>query len=404
MPTDVVRAITEAPGVASAALGAAATGDLYWAPFGRIDRATADVLSSAGVGALILSSAAMPATDPTQPMDGLATATLPTSSGSIRAVLTDPGLSAILGLPQRTASDVILARQRFLAETALISGSLPADQPAGAVVVAPGSVRWDPTASLLTPLLRATRTAPWLSALPLEQLLIDPVTSASRQRGGYGTRAREAELTPQYMAMIRRTAAKLNAFTAIVDDPAGISESFSAALLRSESSAWRSNPSTGRELLTSIDTQLETEMSRVRILSEGTITLSGDTGRVPVTIANDLDRSVTVGLALRGNPALRLESEPLASIRIEPGTMASVDIAARVIGGEPLTVDIQLLTPEGKDYGDPTRIQVSSAAYARAASWVVVASFAAIVIFVIFGVTRRIHKARTVRPDPDLGR
>ncbi|MDI1289829.1 MAG: DUF6049 family protein, partial [bacterium] len=144
-------------------------------------------------------------------------------------------------------------------------------------------------------------------------------------------------------------------------------------------------------------------MSLVHVLSTGTITFSGDNGRVPITISNDLDRSVTVGLRLTGQPPLRLESEPLANIRIDAGKMASVDIDARVVGGDPLTVEVQLLDAEQVSYGKPALISVSSTAYARAAAWVVAVAFIAILVFVVVGVTRRIRKARASGSDVDLG-
>lgn len=401
MTNDVVRAVTSGPGVSAAALGNVAPGGLYWAPFGRIDRGTAGVLASAGVTAIVLSADAMPTTDPDLPQDGQATTALPTSAGAIRAVLSDPGLTAILGSAQRTASDVILARQRFLAETAMIATSLPVEQPFRSVVVAPESLRWDPSSDLVAPLLRATRTAPWLQSSTLEELLSGPVSSTSRQRGGYGDKARDAELTSAYMSSVARTQADLTSFTSIIDDPIGISEPFDAALLRAQSAAWRTDPAQGRRLVSAINDELAVRTGRVRVLSEGTITFSGDLGRVPVTITNDLDRSVTVGLALRGRPPLRLESDPLSGIRIEAGRMASVDIDARVIGGDPLTVDVQLLDAQMQAYGDPAVITLRSTAYARAAAWVVAAAFLAILVFVVVGVTRRIRQAS--RAGTDLG-
>jgi hypothetical protein len=403
MSNDVVRAVTQGPGIATAALRTPVPGDLYWAPFGRIDRPTVNVLASAGVTTLVLAADALPATDEATSTEGLATAALPTSVGTIRAVLTDPGLTRVLSQPQRSASDVVLARQQFLAETATLAQTLPADQVSRTVVAAPSSVRWAPTASLLAPLLRATRSAPWLSALPLSTLLEAPAPTASRQRGGYGQKAREAELSKEYMARIARVSEDLDAFTSIIDDPTGISEPFAEALLRAESAGWRTEPAVGDLLLASIRASLDEETARVRVLSEGTITLSGDAGKVPVTIANDLDRSVTVGLALRGRPPLRLSSEPLTGIRIEPGKMASVDVDVRIVGGDPLPVDLQLLGPEGQDYGQPASITVASTAYARAAAWVVAAAFLAIVVFVVVGVTRRIRKAHAARGDRDLG-
>jgi len=114
-----------------------------------------------------------------------------------------------------------------------------------------------------------------------------------------------------------------------------------------------------------------------------------------VTIANDLDRSVTIGVQLRGIPSARLESDPLYDITIEPGKKVSVELEATVIGGRTLSAGVALLTPEGEDFGVPARIELVSTAYARAAAWVVGAAFAAIVLFVVVGITRRVHKVAT---------
>lgn len=391
MSTDVVRAVTRGPRITSAVMGQDAAGGIYWAPSGRVDRPALDVLASAGVRAVVLSADAMPALDAEAVLDGQATAQLPTDFGTVRAVLTDPELTGILELPARTASDVIAARQRFLAETATVALTLSTDD--RTLVVAPSDVRWSPVASLVSPLLRATRSASWLEPVSLPTLLEQPAPDTARRRGGYGEKAREAELPRQQVAAIGRMTEALDAFTSIIDNPVGITEPFSEALLRSASTGWRSQPLRGRELLDSIRAELGDETARVRVLSEGTVTLSGESGRVPVTIANDLDRSVTVGVVLRSLPSLRLSSEPVEDISIEAGRMASLDLEASVVGGEPLAVQVQLLGPDGQEYGKPGTMTLVSTAYARAASWVVAAAFIAIVVFVIVGVTRRIRKA-----------
>ena len=394
MVNDVVRAVTAAPGVARAAIERPVTGAFAWAPFGRFDRPTLDVLSSAGVTTVVMSAEALPATESGVSTDGSATAALPTSTGSIRAVLIDPALSSAATQPTRGPAETLAARQRFLSETLVMAQTLPADQAMRTVVIAPASARWNATASLVAPLLRATEEAPWLASVSLDSLLDKPVPSISRVRGGYGPRARTAELTAEYMDRVKRTSRNLDAFTSIIDDPTGISEPYSQALLRAESSAWRTEPDTGSRLVSTISSSLAEQTALVRVLSEGTITFSGDTGRVPITIQNDLDRSVTVGVTLRGQPQLRLSSVPLTGIRIEAGRMASVDIDARVVGGDPLDVSVQLLGPEGQDYGRPARITVTSTAYSRAAAWVVALAFLAIAVFVVVGIVRRIRAAR----------
>lgn len=392
LSTDVVSAVTRGERVAATALGAPVEGEIYWAPFGRMDRPALDVLASAGVDSVVLSADAMPSLDENAVLDGQATAPLPTDFGTMRAVLTDPGLTRILNLPQRSSSDVICARQLFLAETAALALTLDSDE--RTLIAAPADVRWSATASLVAPLLRFTRSAPWLQPTTLSALLDDPASPTVRRRGGYGEKAKENELRRPYVATIARTSAELESFTSIIDNPVGITEPFSEALLRAGSSAWRTQPMRGGELLDSIRADLAEQTARVRVLSEGTVTLSGDSGRVPVTITNDLDRSVTVGVALRSLPSLRLRSDPVFDIRIEAGKMASLDLEAAVVGGEPLAVKVQLLGSDGQDYGQPATITLVSTAYARAAAWVVGAAFVAIVIFVIVGVIRRIRKAQ----------
>jgi hypothetical protein len=196
------------------------------------------------------------------------------------------------------------------------------------------------------------------------------------------------------MDSVQRVQGQLSTFNAVLEDPAPLTEQYANALLRAESAAWRTQPVMGKLLVDSVRIGLTDQIAQVRVLSEGTITLSGDSGRVPVTIANDLDRAVTVGVQLRSSPSVRLESAPLSGIRIEPGRLASVELDARVIGSQELGVRVQLLTPDGADFGEPARITIASTAYARAAAWVIAIAFLAIVIFVVVGVTRRIRAAQ----------
>lgn len=391
LSADVVRAVTSGPGVAAAALGEVAPGGLAWSPFPRLDPQALAVLASAGTTDVIVSAGALRPADPGRPL-----ATVATGQGTVRAVLADPGLSRTLDLPQRTPAEILLARQQFLAETAVL-----ATGPGGTYVVAPSSTAWDPARGLLIPLLRALRTAPWLEEATLDTVLAqEPVT---RTRAGYGVRARAEELPPSYLASVARTSGRVASFASVLDDPVGVTEPYSAALLRAQSAAWRADLPGGQALVRAVSAELTGEIDQVRVLSAGTITFSGDTGRIPVTITNDLDRAVTVGVTLRGQPERRMESDPLTGIVVPPGRMTSVDLTARVIGGEPLTVEVQLLDGLGGDYGEPGLIEVRSTAYSRAAAWVVAIAFAAILVFVVVGVTRRIHRARAQSATGDLG-
>ena len=384
LATDLIRAVTQAPIISRAAIGTPIAETAYWAPGGRIDKQTAELLVSSGVRTVIVSSRAV-STASSAP----ALASISTTVGALTAVLIDPVLADLLTTPKSGADEVILARQQFLAQAALLATS--AAGPAR-VVVAPLNARWAPDPQLLKDLLDATSAAPWLSMQSIDELLT--ATPAFADRLNYGQLAKQAELPTAYLQQVMKAQGRLQQFVAILDDPAAISVGFSQAMTRTLSSAWRSQPTTGRTLLKQINVELIEQMGQVRALSKGTITFSGDSGQVPITLANDLDQSVTVSMQLVGVPAARLESPPVTDIVIAAGRKVSVEVEARVIGGDPLPVNIQILTPEGDKYGIPSTITLASTAYSRAASWVVGAAFAAILVFVIVGVTRRIWKAQ----------
>jgi len=393
MDTNVVRSTTMAGGVASSVLGQAVSGTLYWAPSGRLNRRTGDLLASSGVRTVILRANALPPSEPNTISTGLGV--LGTTYGGMNAVLIDPGLSRTLGLNQSSQSNAILMRQRFLAETALMSQLIPEDAPSRMIVAGPRDIRWNPSPEALNTLLGATGSVSWLKSASVSDLLTETSTAISRKRGGYGSKSQKAELPSAYLKKVQRVSDQLSALTAVLDNPSGITRAYAEAILRAQSSAWRVDPATGEELVSSIATSLQDQTDKVYALSQGTITLSGESGLVPVTIANDLDRSVTIGVQLRGNPSARLESEPLYEITIEPGKKVSVELEAVVVGGRTLSAGVQLLTPEGQEFGRAAQIELVSTAYARAAGWVIGAAFIAIVLFVVIGITRRVHKAAT---------
>ena len=393
MDTDIIRSTTMAEGVASSVLGQTVNGTLYWAPSGRINRRTGDLLASSGVRTVILRANALPPWTPNTISTGIGV--LGTAYGGMNAVLIDPGLSATLDLNYSSGSNEILMRQRFLAETALISQLVPEDASSRMVVTGPRDIRWDPAPASLNTLLRATGSVPWLQSASLVDLLTENSTTISRKRGGYGPKSQKSELSAAYLKKVKGVSDQLAALTAVLDNPDGVTRPYADAILRAQSSAWRVNPATGEELVSSISTSLQDEIGKVYALSQGTITLAGENGLVPVTIANDLDQSVTIGVQLRGDPRARLESNPLYEITIEPGKKVSVELEVTVVGGRTLSAGVQLLTLEGQEFGLPARIELMSTAYARAAGWVISAAFTAIVLFVVVGITRRVHKAST---------
>lgn len=393
---DVVRAISIAGPVTREAIGNPGLGGVYWAPGGRIDLTTTSLLASAGMSAVILRDDALP------PLDGpdltpSGSVDLDTQFGPLRAILIDSGLRATLSMPEQTKAERLMVRQRFMSETAFIT--LEAPEIPRTVVAGSGGPRWHGDPRLLTELLTALRVAPWVEMVPLGQVLTEPPSAVLRTRSPYGATQRERELPGEYVDRIVRAQSSLALLRQVVDNPVDITEPIAAALLRSASAAWRNREETGSQLLTIIQDDLDSDIARVTVVSRGTVTFSGNTGRIPITVANDFDRPVTVGLRVEGEPRARLQAEPLEPLQIEAGRRASLEVPVRIIGGEPLPVSVRLITVEGEDFGASTQMTLQTTAYSRAALWVSIGAAVVLILLVIADAVRR-ARARRRAPAP----
>lgn len=389
---DVVRALSIAGPVTREAIDTDGAGTVYWAPSGRIDPTTATLLASTGVSAVVLRDDALPAlSDPGITPSGIVD--LDTQVGRLRAVLIDSGLRNALAMPQRTQADRLIARQRFMAETAFITLEDP-DIPR-TIIAGPTGPRWSGDPQFLTDLLSAVRLAPWVDTTTMRDLLRAQPSSVTRLRAPYGEIERSRELPGEYIDRIVRAQESLALLRQVVDNAIDITEPIAAALLRSSSAAWRSQEQTGSQLLTIIQNDLDEDAAKVNVVSRGTVTFSGNTGRIPITVANDFDRPVTVGLVVEGSPTARLQAEPLDPLQIEAGRRASLEVPVRIIGGEPLPVTVRLITAEGEEFGADAQMTLQTTAYSRAALWVSIGAAVLLVLLVIADAVRRARSKRT---------
>lgn len=388
---DVVRAITTAPSITRLATGSRPTNTIYWAPGGRLDAGTLNLLSSAGVSTVVLRSGALQSSPPVS-FTPSGSVDIDTQFGPIRAAVIDSQLSGVLRMPQGNAADVLNARQRFVAETAFISLENPSLQ--RTLVMGPGDPQWRGSPRLLRGMLSALILSPWMNSATFTDLISDPPSSVPRNVSDYGSAQRERELSTEYVSRIQRAQESLGVLRSILDNPVDITEPISAALLRSGSAAWRTRPTNGVELLNSIQDALNTDIDKVAVVSRGTVTFSGDTGRVPITVANDFDQPISIGLRLVGQPAARLVSDDLDTVTIDGGKRASLEIPVRIVGGEPLAVTVEIISPDGQAFAEPGSLTLQTTAYSRAALWFSIAAALLLVILVIADTWRRSRQRR----------
>lgn len=367
----------------------------FAAPGGTSDDATLQALVDAGVRELVLSDQYFPPDPPTSYTPSGVT-DVSVNGTETTGLLTDRSLSRSLSRPLDTAVDRSRARQAFLAETALITLELPTEQRS---VIAKAPQLWDPPERWLTGLARAVSDAPWLRLVPLDS--VTRATSVPRLTLGYTEANRRQELPADYTRRIGELDRELDQLTRIVVDPAGYGESFRLALQRSGSALWRDDEPGRTAFLDTIATQLQDQKDKVRVVSSGTVTLAGDSGVVPLTIANDLDRPVTVGLQLATDNPITLQYTPPEPIRIDAKEKAGIEVPVRVVGSQTMPVSILLTDSEGLLYDDSASIELRSTAASRVATIVVGVGAVALVILVSLNLMRR-RRHRAAEPTADL--
>ena len=393
LDVDIALAATTASGVPDDVLGRPVPGGLAWPPNGLSDDGTLDVLRATGARVVVLSAAALPPS-PSVNFTPSSAVDLATGGSPLRAAAFDPTVSRLVMRPGPSATtlddDAVGRRQQVLAEIALTTLQLP--NVSRSFVIAP-AMRWATDVSTGRDLVDSITDSPWARPYRLDALVTGGISSVPRERADYPPAARKAELTRAYLTSVARTRDSLAGLRSVAPDVPGTgttgTEGVESALTRAESAAWREDRSGGRELVAVLAREIDAQIAQVRVLSRAPVTLPGDSGVIPVTVANDLDRPARVGVRLTGTPTVRFEAEEVAPITLAPGQKRTLEVTARVVGTGAVDVDIVLLTPEGDEFGEPVRTEVRSAAYALAAQWVVIGLFAILVVLLAVNVLRR---------------
>ncbi|WP_407659472.1 DUF6049 family protein [Lipingzhangella rawalii] len=345
-----------------------------WLPRKTADAASLELLAEEGATTFVFDDSALPAQDWAGHTPDAATVLTVGDDTEVTALATDRRLSEILGTPVATPGETTLAQQRYIAETALISAERP---DTGQTVIAAPPATWNPTADLLSALVTATESLPWLEPVALEDLAEDAQPLDERQ----DLRAAEdspARLSSAYLDQISDIRAEADLFSSILtedDDP------YRPAILRLESAAWAEEGAPAASARQQVATALEESMGSVRIMPGEPVTMASKSGEAPILVANDLpDHSVTVHLSVFSQNSERLAVGDYAdTMEIAPGgkTTVYVPLSASVNGRTEL--EIGLHNADGEPISeDETTLPVNVTGLGTSA--LVISGFAALLL------------------------
>ncbi|MGH8895050.1 MAG: DUF6049 family protein, partial [Actinomycetes bacterium] len=272
-----------------------------WPMDGFVSRDALALLRRAGMTTAVLDGRAVPTEiDLSYTPSGRAHVASP--SGRVAGVLADPGLADLLRFP---GADPLLGAQRLLAETAMITSELPSTGPSRVIVVAPPR-RWNPDPAYLERVVSVAAQAPWMSGVPLPQLVGTEPPEVDREPLRYPAGQRRRELPGSYLTALAGMHASIALFSAVLTDRTELVPGLTRSVLLLESTWWRGRQERGNRLARERD-YLADLRGRVRI-QPGNFTFSSKRGTIPLTVANELPQEVLVDVRLvPQTPRLRVK-------------------------------------------------------------------------------------------------
>ncbi|KUJ67920.1 hypothetical protein ACZ90_23675 [Streptomyces albus subsp. albus] len=369
--------------------------DFAWPVDGAIDSSIVDVATSAGAHHVIARS------DSLQETGGL----LYTPSaarqigGGNTAVVADARLSTAFSGDMSRAENRTLAVQRFLAQSQTLTRQAPDKQ--RSILVAPQRMPTTAQVKTMAAALRGLSGNRWSQPQDLGHAATakpDPLATQRVPSGrAYPRRLRGGELGYPAFTNIHKDQQMLDRFTKILTVKDRVETPFGNAIMREMSTAWRGNARGGAAFRAAVQSNLTELTGKVRLIPKSTITLSGRSATIPVTVQNGLLQPVQ-GLELRltSPQGLRLAVGPPQPIQVEGGHSQSVKFGTTARANGRVRVIAQLFTADGQPYGEEMPFEVN---VTEATSTVILVIGGGVLLVVLAGVRIYLQRKRNARSD-----
>jgi len=437
LPESLQEADRRGAHVLQQALGTVGDPRLGVPPGGVVDDAGLDVMATRlGTSSVVLRG------DSVSTVAGTGVVALSGRAAPERALLTDPSLTALLGSGPGSAAT--LAAQDIVAEAAAAALGTP-DAPSAALVVPlpvtvpGGSWQRQVTAELAaSPLLAPTGLVSLAAATPGDSIVVGSGPAGGAGDGGAGSAVSAGsagpvgpagpELGAGVLANVRNLRADVaDLQSALPNFPADdrpcptlpepparqpaeqLTDPACRALLLAVSAAWRQpadapgglpgGPAGSDAQQAIARASLGAIRASVRALASHEVALTSRTGRVPVTLENNLGEPVRVTLVLGTADRASVRSGAAVARTVQPGQKVQVEVEVRAAAAGTFPVTLSLLSPGGRLFGTPSQVLVRSTAYGVLAVALTVGALAVLVVAVLYRAARGLWRGRQRRMD-----
>lgn len=288
--------------------------------------------------------------------------------------------------------------QEFLAQSFALLQESPGL--ARTVLVAPNR-GFDPQPDRTKALLGAIGSIPWLTSSTVAAELEEAASAASvaESRAGVEATASASPLDAATRSTLDELTVAARSAASIRRDEENIGTDWQSRLAALLGTRWRDHGPDFTTVLDGLRAEVAASTNAVTVAPQ-TINFLADSGRVQVTVLNDLDVGVDdVRVRLvPANPRLRIDDDT-KSVSIGPRSRATVTYRATALASGPVEVTAQVTGPDGMPAGPSTRMHVRVTPTGAVAYWVLGA-----IILVVFALglwrNQRARRSRDAEPDP----
>lgn len=324
-------------------------------------------------------------------------------AGRPPVVLADPSAGA--GGPRPNARFSALAvRQRVLSDAALHAMSADRDQ----VLVVSTPDTWNPGPAWSSSDFFGGLNQPWLRMMDLPAVIAE-TASTDDTTPVYPRSERAAELPRENLQSTRALARAGRTYAELLSSNESVDDTLARVALLASSENARAHPGRARAQAVRTTGYVRSQLRHVHIEGPRFVMMSGESGLVQISVVNDLDQPVTVGVRSRtASPDLKISD--VDPVTLGAGRRSFIRLNARSgdIGVHPVTM--VATTADGTPIGSRTQFNVRTSNVSTVIWLIMVAGggilFLAIVIRLIRRIRRRksthgplLHRDRTPPPS-----
>jgi hypothetical protein len=281
---------------------------------------------------------------------------------------------------------VVTLRQRLLGEASLavLERSLDPQSRADAVVLV--DPQWDPGADWSTGELATAFAASFVEPINLDSQL---TRALSPYEGGVPTTAKAKPISRAQLTAATEIVTRGRLLSSIISESEGVD----AALARNTAEVlavrWRLRRAEGLAVARARARTTGAELDKISIEAPPSVTLSSSKGGFPLTIRNDTDEAIRIGVDLdSSNPALAIPA--IESVAVAAGERRTLTVQVDLGNQRTTYLTAHLTTGDGQTVGEATTFKVRSSSISTVL-WI---AMGAAGLFVLVALVRRFNRRR----------